>query len=94
MSTKHGGLTQIVTAYVSGKNFTKRLDSVFRVKVFTDDELSDYIDGFLLVKRNGMKFTQMHKRIFLLAKFNGEELEDFKYDRKDFSIIDWVVNDK
>jgi RsiW-degrading membrane proteinase PrsW (M82 family) len=93
LSTKHGGLLQPATAYISGKGFTKRLDAVYKIKVFTNDELSEYIDGFLLLKRGGLIFTQKHKRIFLLATFKGEEFEDLKYDRKDFNIIDWVVID-
>lgn len=86
-----GGLPESSMAYITEKNFTKNLEGIFKVKVYTDDELGEYSENYIFLKNRGLKLTNNKNQIYLLASFDKGEFEDFKFQKSDFSIIDWVV---
>jgi RsiW-degrading membrane proteinase PrsW (M82 family) len=94
VSSGRGRLNEPVVAYITGKNFARNLDGFFKVKVFLDNELSDYFDAYLFLKSGGLTITKNKNRIFLLAAFEREDYVDFKFEVRDFSVIDWVVVEK
>lgn len=91
---RKGGLPESTLAYITEKNFTKNLESVFRLKVYTDDELGEYTENFIFLKRGGLKLTKSKNQIYLLASFDKSKFEDFKFSKNDFSIIDMVIVEK
>ncbi len=79
-------------AYIDKKIFLNDETSLFRAKVFLDEELNDFDIVYISLKKCGLTITKNKNQILMVSKYDGvEEIDDFKLKIKDFKFVEWAV---